>query len=209
MSFLDLLAAPVPDALTEEDYARYCCPAHLERIAGRSEKGRIPSCVGQMLLGTLLKGRGCVLDAPPALGYGEVDKPFLTDFPGLYFNVSHSGGWVVCALSDCEVGVDIQEERKLHTSLLRKLHPSEQTMLETLPDEAFFDLWALKESFCKCTGEGLLRPLRESCFTLEPVTIDQRGYQAALLEFPVKGLHLAVCARCEALPEIQLNMLNM
>ena len=33
-------------------------------------------------------------------------KPFLKDFPGLFFSLSHSGAYAACAVSDREVGQD-------------------------------------------------------------------------------------------------------
>ncbi len=43
----------------------------------------------------------------PALRYGEKGKPYFRDLP-FYFNLSHSGEYVVCALSHREMGADIQ-----------------------------------------------------------------------------------------------------
>src|SRR5471030_2426737 len=35
-------------------------------------------------------------------------KPYLCDIENQYFNVSHSGNWVVCGWSTHEIGVDVQ-----------------------------------------------------------------------------------------------------
>lgn len=51
-----------------------------------------------------------VLQAPPfsfSYEYGEQGKPQIVNFPKK-FNLSHSGDYVVCGVSDGEVGVDIQ-----------------------------------------------------------------------------------------------------
>ncbi|MGE7591252.1 4'-phosphopantetheinyl transferase family protein [Peribacillus sp. NPDC101480] len=35
-------------------------------------------------------------------------KPFSSNFPSFHYNISHSGEYVVCAVHDAEVGVDIK-----------------------------------------------------------------------------------------------------
>ena len=48
------------------------------------------------------------LEEIPAMDRGSRGKPFFPDFPHIHFNLSHSGGLALCALSDGEVGVDIE-----------------------------------------------------------------------------------------------------
>ena len=43
----------------------------------------------------------------PLLAFGKKGKPYLVN-KAFYFNVSHSGEYVVCAVSDEEVGIDIE-----------------------------------------------------------------------------------------------------
>ena len=40
--------------------------------------------------------------------YNENRKPYVKNNP-IYFNISHSGEYIVCVVSDKEIGVDIQE----------------------------------------------------------------------------------------------------
>lgn len=208
MNRVELLAAQVPRQVTAEDFARYCAPEQLRRMRAYPESERIGSWVGQMLLAELLKRHGCSFSLPLRLSYGAQGKPFLADFPDLFFNLSHSGGWVVCALSQLETGVDLQVERPLRTAICRKFHPSEQQLLKKLPERAFFDLWSLKEAYCKCIGQGLRIPLNATAFTLSPVTIDQAGFQAALVPFPEEQIHLAVCVKSPTPPDIHLEILR-
>ena len=42
-------------------------------------------------------------------GYNNYQKPYLKDYPDIHFNGSHSGEYLVCALSDVPVGIDIQK----------------------------------------------------------------------------------------------------
>ena len=79
---------------------------------------------------------------------GEHGKPYLKERKDVFFNLSHSGDYVLCAVSDKEVGADIQKRHDRDvTGILRKiLNPREQ------PDD-FFLLFSAKEAFAKCMGD--------------------------------------------------------
>ena len=87
------------------------------------------------------------------IAYGEKGKPYLPEYPGLYFSLSHSGKYVALALSCHPVGVDIQEKRELSAALQEKCFTKEER-------ESGFDpfvIFSAKESFVKFTGEGMNR----------------------------------------------------
>lgn len=92
-------------------------------------------------------------------------KPYLSDLhPPLYFNISHSGDYVIAGFSDHEIGVDIEKKTACRLRIARRFfHPGETAILEQLDDlrckEEFFRYWAAKESFLKYTGSGLSAPL--------------------------------------------------
>jgi 4'-phosphopantetheinyl transferase len=134
-------------------------------------------------------------------------KPFLSDAPHFHFNLSHSGGWAVCAVASCPVGIDLQEERPLRAAVSKRFSPQEQAMLAALPESAFFDVWALKEAGAKCSGHcGMRGVLHGSQVTLSPLSLGIAGVQAQLLDFPVEGLHLALAAQTEEPLEIELHL---
>lgn len=97
--------------------------------------------------------------------YTEQGKPYLTDVPGLYFNLSHSGNVAACAVADCEVGMDVQVyEKGRETIAGRFFTKKEQELLQKAGkegrwEEAFFALWSIKESYLKYTGLGMKKGL--------------------------------------------------
>ncbi len=124
-------------------------------------------------------------------------KPYFKDIPELKFSISHSGDMAVCAVSDLNVGVDIQEWRQLKADIAgRFFHPDETAYLRKLhaseSEKGFFSIWCLKESYIKYTGEGLAGGLDELDFT--PVlpggfavfefTEGKKSIRAELLEAP-------------------------
>ncbi len=91
---------------------------------------------------------------------GAQGKPRFVDLPGLHFNLSHAGLWVLCAWDVRPVGVDVEVERPLHSGLAQAaLSPEESRSLQALPEDlrraAFCRLWTLKESLLKAAGTGL------------------------------------------------------
>lgn len=88
-------------------------------------------------------------------------KPCFADRKGLFFSLSHSGAYAVCALSEEEVGVDIQQEKdSFSPGIIRRiLHERED--LDGTDVSALFRLWAAKEAYVKCTGDGLKKDFRE------------------------------------------------
>ncbi|WP_295890771.1 4'-phosphopantetheinyl transferase superfamily protein [uncultured Vibrio sp.] len=112
--------------------------------------------------------------------YGKKGKPSLCsaqfDQTGIVFNISHSQDHLVIAVcrsfdSDVLLGVDIEHSREntdIHAITKHYFTHEEIAVLETLNDaaqrERFFDLWALKESYIKATGQGLATSLKSFSF---------------------------------------------
>lgn len=94
--------------------------------------------------------------------YGENGKPYLRDFPSVFFSLSHSGQYVLCAVSDGEVGADIQRHCGEKKSVAERFFSQEdrEAIQEGArrgrsPEEMFYRIWAVKEAYLKLTGEGL------------------------------------------------------
>lgn len=92
---------------------------------------------------------------------------------GLWFNLSHSGTYGLCGLSDTgEIGVDVERIRPRRPALPEKLLARQEYLWYEERGrrwEDFYALWTLKEARAKQTGRGLDRPAREiSVPPLEP-----------------------------------------
>lgn len=134
----------------------------------RRDADRIRFAVGRVTLRELL---GAALDVDPvdlAFAVGEFGKPRLRFAPGdLHFNTSHSGDWVLHAISrHGPVGVDVEAIRpalarvddyvsvlsEREIAALRALGPTDR-------ERAMARLWTRKEAYVKALGEGVYRPL--------------------------------------------------
>ena len=86
-------------------------------------------------------------------------KAYISNFENVYFNLSHSGKMVLCAISDREVGVDIEYSDPEIDLNIAKLYfyngEYESIMNSQNPADEFFKYWVLKESYMKYTGLGM------------------------------------------------------
>jgi len=97
-------------------------------------------------------------------GTGAFGKPYLLLYPGLHFNLSHSGDWVVGAVSSSAVGIDVEEIRPIDFDIARRFFARreyDELMQRASADrlDHFFNLWTVKESYIKMHGHGLSQPL--------------------------------------------------
>ena len=163
-----------------------------------------------LLRHALWTGPGLDLDEQ-GLVTGPNGKPRLTGRTSLHFNLSHAGAWVLCALHDRPVGIDVEEERALVLPADLVMDPEELRRCAALPAPAdracFFRLWTLKESLLKALGTGLRVDPRRVRLDLEgPGGVKARfdGRTLAgwpLLELPMPaGVRAALCWRASILP---------
>lgn len=106
--------------------------------------------------------------------YGERGKPFLRGYPW-YFSLSHSGDYVLCALSRRDVGADLQKVESVDTEKLagRFFAGQECEALRACGTESerrnlFFALWTKKEAFGKLTGQGVAGVLGRNMLDFSP-----------------------------------------
>lgn len=91
-------------------------------------------------------------------------KPYLFNRYRYHFNLAHSGNWIICAVADCAVGIDIEAIKEIDFGLAKFfLNKTEyEYFINTAEKERkllFYQLWVLKESYVKATGKGLYTPL--------------------------------------------------
>ena len=134
-----------------------------------NDHGRCLSLGAEILLRAGLEAAGVCTAERQALSfeYGKNGKPYLRG-ENVFFNISHSGDMVICALAPFEVGCDIEQIRegsRTRKIAARYFTEEEQAFVVSQPDEteAFYRMWTHKESFMKVTGMGLSLSLADFC----------------------------------------------
>lgn len=126
----------------------------------RLESDRKNCVISYLLLKAALKECFGIINFE--VGIGRYGKPFLTQYPDVHFNISHCCLGCAVAVSDCPVGVDIQEIRPFSWEVARRVCGSQELcMLEKsgCRERDFIRMWTMKESYVKRLGIGLGYPL--------------------------------------------------
>ena len=125
--------------------------------------------------------------------YGTNGKPYLLGREDLFFSLSHSGKYVVCAVAECEIGVDIEPVSPIRPAVVRRcFNEAEQAWIGE--DAARFTrLWTMKEAYMKLTGTGLSVPAKSITLPIPP----QYGYDdknRCYWFFPTSDIPISICA---------------
>ena len=169
------------------------------------------SCRKESLIGRLLLDKAMRnLDAGEyTVIYSGNEKPVLESKSGLYFNISHSGDYVTVAVSDKQVGCDIQEIRPYNPKVAGRNYCERETVLIENSDnkaEVFIRMWALKESILKFTGKGLSGGL--SSYDFSPYS-DKEAFEAFGCSFYVKKIENTYFALCHKNAELKIETTDL
>lgn len=126
--------------------------------------------VVRKILGDALGVCGSELEfATNQYGKPTISGPMQTN---LHFNVSHSGNWMVLALADNPVGIDIErvESWSKYEQLIDQVYQAkERTRLSLASDQCreFIRTWVAKEAVLKMEGVGLNKSMTEIAINFE------------------------------------------
>lgn len=92
----------------------------------------------------------------------QAGKPYCKSHRDIYFSLSHSGNFLALAISDRDVGIDIEKIRNAKESLVSRVCcDNEKKMIfsDEYPDKKFTEIWTRKEAYLKALGTGIDREL--------------------------------------------------
>lgn len=129
----------------------------------KTEKGAQRTLLGDLLSRKLIGQKLAIPTQEIHFKKSIKGKPYLENSP-IYFNISHSGDWVVIAVADIDVGIDVELLREVNYRVAtRFFSKDENTLLGKLQGKdklsLFFDFWTIKESYLKLLGTGLTKSL--------------------------------------------------
>lgn len=142
---------------------------------------------------------------------GEHGKPYLRDYPEVFFSLSHSGDYAVCSIGSKPIGIDIEKVKEGRLGVAQRFFSLQETAWiyrvedRREQEDRMFLLWTMKESFLKVTGLGMSLPLnsftivskRDGSFFIEHNVNEKRyylkEYNKWIYQFDV-GYKLAVCS---------------
>ena len=156
----------------------------------RSVDDRKRSVCGELLARRMIAGQCQIASEKVIIDVTDRGKPFARDLP-VEFSISHSGEYVLCAVSDSPVGADIERIRPVRVRLVRRVctadewkFVSEPGISEQEKTERFFRVWTAKEAYFKCLGTGIT-DLNKVC------TVDE-GFTDKLTYFIEKSYAVSI-----------------
>lgn len=130
-----------------------------------NKKDKIQTIVADILIRSKLIKKFDIRNENISFNKNIYGKPYVDKIKKFKFNISHSGEYVVAAISGQEVGIDIEKIENIeYFDIAKNFFAKEeleyiisQNKQESL--ERFYDIWTLKESYIKFNGKGLSIPL--------------------------------------------------
>lgn len=123
--------------------------------------------------------------------FNEHGKPYLENYDDVYFSISHSKDYVICIVSDCEIGIDIEHIEDINLNIAKRFFTESEynNIISAEGRDAqlnvFYDCWTKKEAYIKWAGKGLACPLNSfdvydklDCVLTAPMEFD--GYKCAI-----------------------------
>ena len=116
-----------------------------------------------------------------AYRYGPYGKPYLEN-QNTHFSIAHSDHLVILAVSDAEIGADIQVISPIRTAVLRRCFTDAEQGYIGTDATRFTQLWVQKEAYAKYTGRGLTAPytIPAATTSLPLFTCDYQGAYIAV-----------------------------
>ena len=124
----------------------------IDKLKNDIDKKR--SIIGELLLSDLLK------DEYNNINYiiNEYGKPYIEN-KKIFFSISHSYDYVIAAISDKEIGIDIEKIRKTNINTINEFASSKEKeyILSSRDniEKRLFQIYTLKEAYIKMKGTNL------------------------------------------------------
>ncbi|MCP1396572.1 MULTISPECIES: 4'-phosphopantetheinyl transferase family protein [Bacillus cereus group] len=169
------------------------------------KKNKLQTLMGEILLRSIIIQKLNINNKDIIFNNDYYGKPHLKNYPNVFFNLSHSGDFVVCAFDEYPVGIDIEKIKDIEYEDLAKNfftnREYDYIMKNDLDQQLnkFYDIWTLKESYIKCCGKGLSLSLKS--FSIEISGLKEinvimgcsyTDHKLQILEFEF-GYRMAVC----------------
>ena len=158
---------------------------------------KIRSIIGEMLLKELLVKNNVSYNS---LDYyiNEYGKPYLKD-NNIFFNISHSFDYVITAISNNEIGIDIEKVRETPLKTINQFatEKEKEYILSSKKniEERIFKIFTLKEAYFKRLGTNLNNILEvEFIIKNDKIYCNDKKVKVGFIN-DIKGYIIAYCEK--------------
>jgi len=182
----------------------------------RFKEDALRTLYGELMVRHVLQEQFSLANEAIEILKSETGKPYIKDCP-IHFNISHAGDFVVCAFSEQEIGVDIEQIKAVDLKIAKRFFcPSEyeDLLAQQAKDQRdyFYSLWTLKESYMRWLGAGMSIPLNSFCFKITDTHIrcldDHQKTPPFFKQFFIEGYKLSVCSTARDFPD-EIEKINI
>jgi len=208
-NFMEIYVAKILD-INEENLNELCLLIDSEKKCKVekfiNKKDKIRTLIGEILIRTIIIENLKIDNRHIRFNKNQYGKPYLKEYPNFNFNLSHSGDYVLCAIDDKPIGVDIEEIKHMaFKEIAKNFFTTKEFQYIVMEDskfqlDRFYEIWTLKESYIKCCGQGLTMPLKSFSIEIdqyENIKIissnENRGHTFKLFDIEL-GYKVAVCS---------------
>ncbi len=192
---LEIFAVKIPDKIDDLlliALTSFVDPLKQERIKNFvHEADKLRTLFADLMIRSIIIRKTGLQNHTISFGENEYGKPYwYNGLENFHFNISHSLEWVVLAVDNLPVGIDIEGIHSIELSVSEHVFsPEEHLDLMSQPDKTayFFTLWSLKESFIKMLGTGTTFPLKD--FSVKQTHSHQ--FSISISGAPLEGVYLS------------------
>ena len=164
------------------------------------DEKRKQSIGAELLLNHALKSVFPELKAPHEIYADDLGKIYFKSLP-LKFSLSHSGNIAVCAISDENVGIDVEAEIKYKAKISERFFSAgeiQRLRVACDKDAEFGRIWTAKESALKYLGLGLSRDLSSvELINEDTIRLSPENTSLKVMYKDLSGVHISVCTAGE------------
>ncbi len=139
--------------------------------------------------------------------FHKLGKPYFKEGP--FFNITHSGNYVLCAISEVELGIDVEEMKDVDIQTFGSIFSEAEINAIDVVSNAvekqklFYEIWTKKEAIVKALGEGITMKLKEINTFQIPCFAKGKYYYLHLVQLDTDYIsHVSV----EGTKEIKMNL---
>lgn len=154
----------------------------------KKESDKKLSLGAELLLMHILEKYFPEVSAPPEIKTKQRGKPYIE---GVNFSLAHAGNIAVCAVSDTELGVDIERTDRKNQGVAEKYFTNEEKKHD------FSYIWTRKEAAVKADGGGIAIGLDTFDVTADTLELCNRKYRLITVDTDLTGYCISLCVQSD------------